>query len=278
MAQSYAEMLRNKKRMIIARDEISVGAISGAVGTFANIDPRIEKHVCESLGLKNEKISTQIIPRDRHALFFSTLGILASSIERISIEIRHLQRTEVLEVEEFFSDGQKGSSAMPHKRNPVLSENLTGLSRLIRMSVAPSMENVALWHERDISHSSVERNIGPDTTILADFSLNRLCEVIKNLIVYPENMVKNLNKTNGLINSQRVLLALINKGMSREKAYEVIQKNAMKVWKKNIDFKEEIKKDPIIKEFLSENEIEKNFDNEYHIKNLDYIYKNVFGK
>ncbi len=278
MAQGFAEVMRNKKRMLEAKNEISTGAISGAVGTFANIDPRIEQHVCSKLGLKTETISTQVIPRDRHAVFFSTLGIIASCIERMSLEIRHLQRTEVLEVEEFFSEGQKGSSAMPHKRNPILSENLTGLSRLVRMSVAPSMENVSLWHERDISHSSVERNIGPDTTILVDFALNRLSNVISNLVIYPQNMLKNLNKTNGLINSQRILLSLIQKGISREKAYEIIQRNAMKVWKENIDFKEELKKEHLIKKTLNSDEIDSNFDNEYHLKNIDYIFENVFGK
>ena len=278
MAQGFAEVMRNKKRMLEAKNEISTGAISGAVGTFANIDPRIEKHVCSKLGLINETISTQVIPRDRHAVFFSTLGIIASCVERMSLEIRHLQRTEVLEAEEFFSEGQKGSSAMPHKRNPILSENLTGLSRLVRMSVAPSMENVSLWHERDISHSSVERNIGPDTTILVDFALNRLSNVISNLVIYPQNMLKNLNKTNGLINSQRILLSLIQKGMSREKAYEVIQRNAMKVWKEGIDFKQELKKEPLIKKVLNSDEIDSNFDNEYHLKNVDYIFNNVFGK
>ena len=236
MAQAYAEMVRNRDRLIAAKKEIAVGAISGAVGTYANIDPKVESYVCKALGLESETISTQVIPRDRHAMFFATLSVIGASIDRIATEIRHLQRTEVLEVEEFFSDGQKGSSAMPHKRNPVLTENLSGLSRLIKMSVIPALDNVSLWHERDISHSSVERNIAPDTTVTLDFALNRLTSVIKDLVVYPQNMEKNLNEYNGLIHSQRVLLALTQKGVSREDAYEIVQSNAMKVWNEGVDF------------------------------------------
>ncbi|PQM56158.1 MAG: adenylosuccinate lyase [Rhodobacteraceae bacterium] len=272
LVQAYSEMNRNLKRLELARDEVRTGAISGAVGTFATIDPFVERHVCQALGLIPEPVSSQIIPRDRHALFFSVLGLIASSIERISIEIRHLQRSEVLEVEEYFSQGQKGSSAMPHKRNPVLSENLSGLSRLVRMSVIPSLENVALWHERDISHSSVERAIGPDTTITLDFALHRLTDVIKNLIVYPENMATNLNKFKGLFNSQAVLMALTQKGLSREKAYELVQKNAMKTWDKNTEFITEIKSDDEIKSLLSDKEINEIFTGEPHLNHIDYIF------
>ena len=229
-ARFYAEMDRNRARLLAARDEIATGAISGAVGTFANIDPFVEEYVCEKMGLRPEPISTQVIPRDRHAMFFATLGVIASSMENIAIEIRHMQRTEVLEAEEFFSPGQKGSSAMPHKRNPVLTENLTGLARLVRMTVIPAMENVALWHERDISHSSVERGIAPDATITLDFALNRLAGVIDKLVIYPDNMLKNMNKFKGLIMSQRVLLALTQAGVSREDSYRLVQRNAMKVW------------------------------------------------
>ena len=277
MAQAYAEMLRNKNRLIVARKEIAVGAISGAVGTYANIDPKVETYVCNALGIQSETISTQIIPRDRHAMFFASLGVIGSSIDRIATEIRHLQRTEVLEVEEFFSPGQKGSSAMPHKRNPVLTENLSGLSRLIRMSVAPAMENVSLWHERDISHSSVERNIAPDTTITLDFALNRLTEVIKNLVVYPDNMIRNLNKSNGLIHSQRILLALTQKGISREDAYEIVQSNAMKVWNDGVDFYSQLKNDPRVCEALTDSELETNFDLSYHLKHVDTIFAKVFS-
>ena len=277
MAQAYAEMERNKVRLISARTEICVGAISGAVGTYANIDPSIEEYVCNALGLKPETVSTQIIPRDRHAMFFATLGVIGASIDRIATEIRHLQRTEVLEVEEYFSKGQKGSSAMPHKRNPVLTENLSGLSRLVRMSVAPAMENVVLWHERDISHSSVERNIAPDTTITLDFALHRLKGVIENLVVYPENMYNNLNKFNGLIHSQRVLLALTQKGISRENSYEIVQSNAMKVWNDGADFLNELKNDSRVSEALTMEELEENFDLSYHLKHIDTIFTKVFG-
>ena len=278
MAQAYAEMERNRVRLISARTEICVGAISGAVGTYANIEPSIEEYVCNALGLKPETLSTQIIPRDRHAMFFATLGVIGASIDRIATEIRHLQRTEVLEVEEYFSKGQKGSSAMPHKRNPVLTENLSGLTRLVRMSVAPAMENVVLWHERDISHSSVERNIAPDTTITLDFALHRLKDVIENLVVYPENMNNNLNKFNGLIHSQRVLLALTQKGISRENSYEIVQSNAMKVWNDGADFFNELKNDSRVTEALTMEELEENFDLNYHLKHVDTIFTRVFGK
>ena len=277
MAQAYAEMDRNRNRLLAARKEIAVGAISGAVGTYANIDPEVESYVCNALGLMTETISTQVIPRDRHAMFFATLGVIGSSIDRIATEIRHLQRTEVLEVEEFFSEGQKGSSAMPHKRNPVLTENLSGLARLIRMSVIPAMENVSLWHERDISHSSVERNIAPDTTISLDFALNRLTGVIKNLVVYPKNMQKNLNKFNGLIHSQRILLALTQKGVSREEAYEIVQSNAMKVWNEGVDFYDELKNDTRVVKALNHNELEANFDTTYHLKHIETIFNKVFS-
>jgi adenylosuccinate lyase len=277
MAQAYAEMERNRVRLVLARTEICVGAISGAVGTYANIDPSIEEYVCNALGLKPETVSTQIIPRDRHAMFFATLGVIGASIDRIATEIRHLQRTEVLEVEEYFSKGQKGSSAMPHKRNPVLTENLSGLSRLVRMSVTPAMENVALWHERDISHSSVERNIAPDTTITLDFALHRLKGVIENLVVYPENMYNNLNKFNGLIHSQRVLLALTQKGISREDSYEIVQSNAMKVWNDGADFLTELQNDSRVTTTLTSDELEENFDLRYHLKHVDTIFKRVFG-
>jgi adenylosuccinate lyase len=275
-ARFYAEMDRNLSRMRAARAEIATGAISGAVGTFANIDPAVETHVCEKLGLIPEPISTQIIPRDRHAAFFATLGVIASSIENISIEIRHMQRTEVLEAEEFFSKGQKGSSAMPHKRNPVLTENLTGLSRLVRMCVIPAMENVALWHERDISHSSVERNIGPDATITLDFALCRLTSVIDKLVIYPENMIANMNKFKGLIHSQRVLLALTQKGVSREESYRLVQQNAMRVWEQGVDFLTELKADPEILKVMTDQEIEDKFDLEYHTKHVGTIFKRVF--
>jgi adenylosuccinate lyase len=275
-ARFYAEMNRNLSRMRAARAEIATGAISGAVGTFANIDPAVEKHVCEKLGLVPEPISTQVIPRDRHAAFFSTLGVIASSIENISIEIRHMQRTEVLEAEEFFSKGQKGSSAMPHKRNPVLTENLTGLSRLVRMCVVPAMENVALWHERDISHSSVERNIGPDATVTLDFALSRLTNVIDKLVIYPENMIANINKFKGLIHSQRVLLALTQKGVSREDSYRLVQQNAMRVWEKGADFLTELKADPDVLKVMTVEEIEDKFDFEYHTKHVGTIFDRIF--
>ena len=275
-ARFYAEMARGRARLQAARAEVATGAISGAVGTFANIDPAVEEHVCAKLGLRPEPISTQVIPRDRHAMFFAVLGVIASSIENIAIEIRHMQRTEVLEAEEFFSPGQKGSSAMPHKRNPVLTENLTGLSRLVRMAVIPAMENVALWHERDISHSSVERGIAPDATITLDFALNRLAGVIEKLVIYPDNMLANMNKFRGLVMSQRVLLALTQAGVSREDAYRLVQRNAMKVWEKGADFREELLADPEVTAALSPAEIEEKFDLGYHTKHVDTIFRRVF--
>jgi len=277
-ARFYAEMDRNRARLVAARAEIATGAISGAVGTFANIDPSVEEHVCEQLGLKPETVSTQVIPRDRHAMFFATLGVIASSIENVAIEIRHMQRTEVLEAEEYFSPGQKGSSAMPHKRNPVLTENLTGLARLVRMAVVPAMENVALWHERDISHSSVERGIGPDTTIHLDFALARLTGVIDKLVVYPDNMLANLNKFRGLVHSQRVLLALTQAGVSREDAYRLVQRNAMKVWEQGKDFLEELLADADVRAALTEEQIREKFDLGYHTKHVDTIFRRVFGE
>ena len=276
-ARFYAEMDRNLSRLRNARAEIATGAISGAVGTFANIDPAVEAHVCEKLGLIPEPISTQVIPRDRHAMFFATLGVIASSIENIAIEIRHMQRTEVLEAEEFFSKGQKGSSAMPHKRNPVLTENLTGLARLVRMAVIPAMENVALWHERDISHSSVERGIAPDATVTLDFALARLTGVIEKLVIYPENMMNNLNKFRGLVHSQRVLLALTQKGVSREDAYKYVQRNAMRVWEEGKDFQTELLADPDVTAAMTNEEIAENFDLGHHTKHVDTIFKRVFG-
>ena len=276
-ARFYAEMDRNRTRLIAARAEIATGAISGAVGTFANIDPAVEEHVCAKLGLTAEPISTQVIPRDRHAAFFATLGVVGSSIENIATEIRHMQRTEVLEAEEFFSKGQKGSSAMPHKRNPVLTENLTGLARLIRMAVVPAMENVTLWHERDISHSSVERNIGPDTTITLDFALSRLTQVIEKLVIYPDNMLANMNKFRGLVMSQRVLLALTQAGVSREDAYRLVQRNAMKVWEQGKDFKTELLGDEDVLAALSPEQITEKFDLNYHTKHVDTIFTRVFG-
>ncbi|UWR10077.1 adenylosuccinate lyase [Sulfitobacter mediterraneus] len=277
-ARFYAEMDRNLTRLRTARDEIATGAISGAVGTFANIDPAVEEHVCAKLGLKPEPISTQVIPRDRHAAFFAALGVVGSSIENIATEIRHMQRTEVLEAEEFFSKGQKGSSAMPHKRNPVLTENLTGLARLVRMAVVPAMENVALWHERDISHSSVERNIGPDTTITLDFALARLTSVVDKLVIYPDNMLANMNKFRGLVMSQRVLLALTQAGVSREDSYKLVQRNAMKVWEEGKDFKTELLADADVLKSLSAAEIEEKFDLGYHTKHVDTIFARVFGE
>ncbi|MEO0931097.1 MAG: adenylosuccinate lyase [Pseudomonadota bacterium] len=276
-ARFYAEMDRGRKRLINARAEVATGAISGAVGTFANIDPAVEEHVCKEMGLTPETISTQVIPRDRHAMFFATLGVIASSIENIATEIRHMQRTEVLEAEEFFSKGQKGSSAMPHKRNPVLTENLTGLARLVRMSVIPAMENVTLWHERDISHSSVERAIGPDTTVTLDFALNRLAGVIEKLVIYPENMLANMNKFRGLVMSQRVLLALTQAGVSREDAYRLVQRNAMKVWEQGADFKTELIGDKEVLAALSVEDIEEKFDLGYHTKHVDTVFMKVFG-
>lgn len=277
-ARFYAEMDRNLTRLRTARTEIATGAISGAVGTFANIDPAVEAHVCAKLGLRPEPISTQIIPRDRHAAFFAALGVIAASIENIAVEIRHMQRTEVLEAEEFFSSGQKGSSAMPHKRNPVLTENLTGLARLVRMAVVPAMENVALWHERDISHSSVERTIGPDATGTLDFALARLTDVIDNLVIHPENMLTNMNKLRGLVMSQRILLALIQAGISREDAYRLVQRNAMKVWEDGKDFKEELLADAEVASVLEPGEIEEKFDPGYHVRHVDTIFARVFGK
>lgn len=277
-ARFYAEMDRNLSRLRDARAEIATGALSGAVGTFANIDPRIEEHVCDRMGLVPEPISTQVIPRDRHAAFFATLGVVASSIENIATEIRHGQRTEVLELEEFFSKGQKGSSAMPHKRNPVLSENLTGLARLVRMAVVPAMENVALWHERDISHSSVERNIGPDATVTLDFALARLTGLVDKLVVYPETMLENLHRHKGLVMSQRVLLALTQAGVSREDAYTLVQRNAMKVWEEGRDFKTELLADPEVTAALSPEEIEEKFDLAYHTRHVDTIFARVFGE
>ncbi|MCY3996095.1 MAG: adenylosuccinate lyase, partial [Rhodobacter sp.] len=275
-ARFYAEMDRNLVRLRRAREEVATGAISGAVGTFANVDPFVEAHVCSRLGLAPEPISTQVIPRDRHAAFFSALGIVASSIENIAIEIRHMQRTEVLEAEEYFSSGQKGSSAMPHKRNPVLTENLTGLARLVRMAVIPAMENVALWHERDISHSSVERHIGPDATVTLDFALHRLNGVVDRLVINPENMRRNLDRIGGLIHSQRVLLALTQRGVSREDAYRMVQNSAMKVWKANGDFRAELKSDPDVRAILNDAEIDEQFDLGYHMKHVDTIFLRVF--
>ena len=275
-ARFYAEMDRNRTRMLTARAEIATGAISGAVGTFANIDPHVEAHVCAKLGLTPEPISTQVIPRDRHAAFFAAMGVVASSIENVATEIRHMQRTEVLEAEEFFSKGQKGSSAMPHKRNPVLTENLTGLARLVRASVVPALENVTLWHERDISHSSVERNIGPDATVTLDFALARLTQVIDKLVIYPENMLKNMNKFRGLVMSQRVLLALTQAGVSREDAYRLVQRNAMKVWEEDKDFQTELLADQDVMTALSEAEVREEFDIGYHTKHVDTIFARVF--
>ena len=278
LAYAYAEFERNRERLVRARDEIATCAISGAIGTFANVDPRVEEHVAKAMGLKPEPVSTQVIPRDRHAMFFATLGVIASSIERLATEIRHLQRTEVLEAEEFFSEGQKGSSAMPHKRNPVLTENLTGLARMVRAYVTPALENVALWHERDISHSSVERMIGPDATVTLDFALARLTNVVDKLLIYPANMQKNLDRLGGLVHSQRVLLALTQKGVSREDAYRLVQRNAMPVWRGEGDFLTLLKADPDVKKALSDAEIEEKFDLGYHFKHVDTIFNRVFGQ
>ena len=277
LAQAYAEFARARARLVAARAEIATCALSGAVGTFANIDPRVEAHVAEALGLAVEPVSTQVIPRDRHAMFFATLGVVASSVERLAIEIRHLQRTEVLEVEEFFSEGQKGSSAMPHKRNPVLTENLTGLARLVRGMAFPAMENVALWHERDISHSSVERMIAPDATITLDFALARLTGVVDKLLVYPENMQKNLDRLGGLVHSQRVLLALTQGGSSREDAYRLVQRSAMRVWRGEGDFLDFLKADPEVTAVLPPAKLEPLFDLGYHTKYVDTIFARVFG-
>ena len=276
MAQAYAEFDRAKQRLFAAREDIATCALSGAVGTFANIDPAVEAHVAEKLGLTPEPISTQVIPRDRHAMFFATLGVIASSIERLATEIRHLQRTEVLEAEEYFSPGQKGSSAMPHKRNPVLTENLTGLARMVRTYAMPAMENVALWHERDISHSSVERYIGPDATITLDFALARLTGVIDRLVVYPERMEANMNRLGGLIHSQRVLLALTQAGVSREDAYRLVQRNAMKVWNDGADFFDELTRDEDVMASLNREALQELFDLSYHTKHVDTIFARVF--
>ena len=276
LAGHYAEFARNRERLLQARAEISTCAISGAVGTFASIDPAVEKYVAEKLKLSPEPVSTQVIPRDRHAMFFSVLGVIASSVERLAVEIRHLQRTEVGEAEEFFSAGQKGSSAMPHKRNPVLTENLTGLARMVRSAVIPAMENVVLWHERDISHSSVERMIGPDTTVTLNFALNRLAGVVENLVVSPESLEKNLNQLGGLIFSQRVLIALTQAGLSREESYDIVQRNALKVWEEGADFLMELKHDPQVLDHMKEDELVKLFDIGYHTKNVDIIFERVF--
>ena len=278
LAYAYAEFSRARARLAAARKEVATCAISGAVGTFAQIDPRIEAHVAKAMGLAVEPVSTQVIPRDRHAMYFATLGVVASSIERLATEIRHLQRTEVLEAEEFFSEGQKGSSAMPHKRNPVLSENLTGLARLVRAYAVPAMENVALWHERDISHSSVERVIGPDATIALDFALARMAQVIDKLVVYPDNMRRNLDRLGGLIDSQRVLIALTKKGVAREDAYRMVQRNAMQAWREEKDFAALLKADPDVRAKLSDKEIAGSFDLKHHLKHVDTIFRRVFGK
>ncbi len=277
LAQAYAEFDRNRDRLRAARKDIATCAISGAVGTFANIDPKVEAHVAEKLGLGIEPVSTQVIPRDRHAMFFATLAVIASSVERLATEIRHLQRTEVLEAEEYFSEGQKGSSAMPHKRNPVLTENLTGLARIVRSHAIPAMENVALWHERDISHSSVERMIGPDATITLDFALARLTSVIDKLVVYPENMQKNLDQLGGLVHSQRVLLALTQAGVSREDAYRLVQRNAMPVWRGEGQFLDLLKKDSEVSAALSDETLEGLFNLDYHMTHVDTIFGRVFG-
>jgi len=277
LAQAYAEFARCRERLEFARKEVATCAISGAVGTFANIDPSVEAHVAKAMGLEIEPVSTQVIPRDRHAMYFSVLGVIASSVERLATEVRHLQRTEVLEVEEFFSAGQKGSSAMPHKRNPVLTENLTGLARLVRSAVMPAMENVALWHERDISHSSVERGIGPDATAHLDFALRRLTGVIDKLLIYPDNMQANLDKLGGLVHSQRVLLALTQNGISREDSYRLVQRNAMPVWRGEGNFLDLLKADADVKKALSDADLEALFDMGYHTKHVDTIFARVFG-
>ncbi|WP_315737390.1 MULTISPECIES: adenylosuccinate lyase [unclassified Bradyrhizobium] len=277
LAYAYAEFSRARERLVAARKEVATCAISGAVGTFAQIDPRVEEHVAKAMGLSPEPISTQVIPRDRHAMFFATLGVIASSVERFATEVRHLQRTEVLEVEEFFSEGQKGSSAMPHKRNPVLSENLTGLARMVRAYVTPAMENVVLWHERDISHSSVERMIGPDATVTLDFALVRLAGLVEKLLVYPANMEKNLDRLGGLVHSQRVLIALTQKGASREDSYKLVQRNAMPVWRGEGDFRTLLKADAEVKKYLTDAEIDEQFDLGYHLKHVDTIFRRVFG-
>ncbi|KPF92062.1 adenylosuccinate lyase [Novosphingobium sp. AAP83] len=280
LAEAYAEFTRCRARLVAARAEVATCAISGAVGTFANIDPSVEEYVAEKLGLEVEPVSTQVIPRDRHAMYFATLGVIASSIERLAIEVRHLQRTEVLEAEEYFSPGQKGSSAMPHKRNPILTENLTGLARMVRSAVTPALENVALWHERDISHSSVERFIGPDATITLDFALGRLTSVIDKLLIYPERMQKNLDKMGGLVHSQRVLLALTQAGLERDASYRLVQRNAMKVWESDgqLSLMELLKADPEVAAVLSAEQIEEKFNLDYHFKVIDTIFARVFGE
>ena len=278
LAKHYAEFSRCRERLAAARKDVATCALSGAVGTFANIDPRIEAYVAEKLGLTPEPISTQVIPRDRHAMYFATLGVIASSVENLASEIRHLQRTEVLEAEEYFSAGQKGSSAMPHKRNPVLTENLTGLARLVRSAVVPALENVALWHERDISHSSVERGIGPDATVHLDFALHRLAGVIENLVVYPERMQANLDRLGGLHNSQRVLLALVEAGVTREDAYQLVQRNAMKTWAGEGPFVDHLKADGDVTGKLSDEKLESLFDLDYHFARVDEIFARVFGE
>ena len=278
LAYAYAEFFRAKERLICARTEVATCAISGAVGTFAQIDPRVEAHVARAMGLAVEPVSTQIIPRDRHAMYFATLGVVASSVERLATEFRHLQRTEVLEAEEFFSEGQKGSSAMPHKRNPVLSENVTGLARIVRAYVTPALENVVLWHERDISHSSVERMIGPDATGTLDFALTRLASIVDKLVVYPANMQKNLDLLGGLVHSQRVMIALTQKGVAREEAYAIVQRNAMKVWQGEGDFLSFLTADKDVRKHLSEAELKANFDLDHHLRHVDTIFERVFGK
>ena len=278
LAYAYAEFFRAKERLICARTEVATCAISGAVGTFAQIDPRVEAHVAEAMGLAVEPVSTQIIPRDRHAMYFATLGVVASSVERLATEFRHLQRTEVLEAEEFFSEGQKGSSAMPHKRNPVLSENVTGLARIVRAYVTPALEDVVLWHERDISHSSVERMIGPDATGTLDFALTRLASIVDKLVVYPANMQKNLDLLGGLMHSQRVMIALTQKGVAREDAYAIVQRNAMKVWQGEGDFLSFLTADKDVRKHLSEAELKANFDLDHHLRHVDTIFERVFGK
>ena len=277
LATYYAEFSRNLARLKLAQKEIAICAISGAVGSYANIDPSIQEYVAKKMGLESETISTQIIPRDRHAQYFATLGVIASSIERLATEIRHLQRTEMLEAEEYFSKGQKGSSAMPHKRNPVLSENLTGLARIVRGYVTPALENVALWHERDISHSSVERIIAPDATVTLDFALKRLNKMMEELIIYPENMQKNIDMLKGLVFSQRILLELTKSGVSRENAYKIVQRNAMEVWEKRVDFLELLKKDEEVTNKISLTKLDELFDMNYHTKNIDYIFNKVFA-
>jgi len=277
LATYYAEFSRNLARLKLAQKEIAICAISGAVGSYANIDPSIQEYVAKKMGLESETISTQIIPRDRHAQYFATLGVIASSIERLATEIRHLQRTEMLEAEEYFSKGQKGSAAMPHKRNPVLSENLTGLARIVRGYVTPALENVALWHERDISHSSVERMIAPDATVTLDFALKRLNKMMEELIIYPENMQKNIDMLKGLVFSQRILLELTKSGVSRENAYKIVQRNAMEVWEKRVDFLELLKKDEEVTNKISLSKLDELFDMNYHTKNIDYIFNKVFA-